>query len=738
MTPPATQSKFDQTGDDLILPLDAFVRSLGVRQTFPHTIFLGAGASISSGLPSAEMCIWEWKRSIFLTKNPGVEDQFTELSLPAVRQRIQKWLNLHGDFPPNGAPNEYAYYIQECFPIPDDRRAYFQNNIRDARPHVGYQLLCHLAQAQLIRSVWSTNFDGLVARAAAPFSLTPIEVGIDSQQRLSRSPAPGELFCVSLHGDYRYDELKNTTEELQAQEAILCKALIDEARTTPLIVAGYSGRDQSIMDTLRAAYTEPGTGTLFWCGYGDDGPPDRVADLIRHARHHARQAHFVPSLGFDDLMTRLSLYCLVDEQREDARRCIAGLSRKDLLHREPFRIPRVSNTTLIKSNAFPIECPAEVFQFDLKVWPAERVWASLRDTTAGRPLVAVPLRKVLALGTIDDIRAAFRDNIKGTIERTPIASDELRYEDGAVVSLLRQALVRSIAHDVGVQTDGKATLWRSRVLRTVRRGDVNYAIHDAATVFLRRIGGIQYLILKPSLMVLDPTGAMVSSEVANPIKVEILGYQHNGPFNQAVNGWRDTLFPQGRTAAFAFPPDSGSTFTFRVQRSPVFASVGRPAPGRAQRISGSTLAFVKHRGLQLDEPRLLFTNKAGTARAKDTHPIRGILDNQPYDFPLTAQGLSSSLRIGVICPALETQKLHTYFQSIHRPLKPSQTERDYLLDYPGFQTAYGLPVEVPSPDSAGWKTCPEPRHRTLFGVPWTLLGCSTAKSKLYGRLTLLT
>ena len=236
MTSPDTQSAFDSTDDELglSLVLDAFVRSLGNRQTIPHSIFLGAGASSSSGVPSAEMCIWEWKRSIFLTNNPGIEDQFAQLSLPAVRHRIQKWLDSQGEFPPSGAPQEYAYYIQQCFPIPDDRHAYFKNKIRDARPHTGYQLLCHLAQAQLISSVWSTNFDGLVARAAAPLSLTPIEVGLDSQQRLSRSRAPGELLCVSLHGDYRYDELKNTAEELQAQEATLHKALIDEIRTTPL------------------------------------------------------------------------------------------------------------------------------------------------------------------------------------------------------------------------------------------------------------------------------------------------------------------------------------------------------------------------------------------------------------------------------------------------------------------------------------------------------------------------
>ena len=48
------------------------------------------------------------------------------------------------------------------------------------------------------------------------------------------------------------------------------------------------------------------------------------------------------------------------------------------------------------------------------------------------------------------------------------------------------------------------------------------------------------------------------------------------------------------------------------------------------------------------------------------------------------------------------------FNPIHKTLTPSRTERDYLLDFPGFQTAYGLPVELASPGSPGWITCPEP------------------------------
>lgn len=700
-----------ETEDDVVLSLDAFVRSIGIKRIVPLSVFVGAGASVSSGLPSAQTCIWEWKRSIFLTNNPGLEEQFAELSLPGIRRRIQKWLDGQGRFPSDGASDEYGFYIQECFPITEDRRGYFQDKVRKARPHVGYRLLCHLAEADLIRSVWSTNFDSLVARAAASFNLTPREVGIDSQQRLVSLPGQGELLCVSLHGDYRYDALKNTHEELQTQEAEFCKALIEQTRATPMVVIGYSGRDQSVMNALHSAYTGPGTGALFWCGFSDSIPSDPVAALIQHARSNGRRAYYVPTLGFDDLMTRLALHCLHGDRREAARRSIEAFATEDLLHREAFSVPPITNPTFIKGNSFEIECPAEVFQFDLKIWPVERVWAWLRETTGERQLIAAPMRKkVLAFGTVEDIHDAFGANIKGQIERTPVVPEDLRHDDGIVVSLMRQALVRSMAESADVESDGNKTLWLTDTCGKVRHGHDTYFVREAAIIYLRRIGGVQYLVLKPSLRVLDRAGAEPPREIANSIKLQKLGYQHNKPFNKAVNEWRKKLFPKGQAAAiFAFP--RSSSFRFCVRRRPIFAGISVPLPGRSLQVPASMKPLIKHHGVQLVEPPLLFSNKAGTALVRDTHPIRGIVNNRPYDYPLISRGLLSSLRIGVICPQAEAKNLYSDLQYIHQALTPNSTNRDYLLDYPGFQDAYGLPVELPAPDSAGWATCSEPSAR---------------------------
>ena len=563
----------------------------------------------------------------------------------------------------------------------------------------------------MVRAAWSTNFDGLAARAAATYDLTPVEVGIDSQKRLTRPPGRGEFLCVSLHGDYRYDALKNTPAELQGQEVTLCEALVETTRTSDLVVVGYSGRDGSVMDALREGYEQPGPGSLFWCGFGDGEPPDEVAALVRQARARGRDAHYVPTHGFDDLITRVAFHCLQGEQREEARRSIAALAPEDAHKREPFSVQRGNYSTLIKSNAFKIECPAEVLEFDLKAWPAERVWAWLRETTRDLPLVAVPLRRVLALGTIEDIREAFGDNLKGPVERTPVGEKELRYEDGAMVSLMREAVVRSMAQAANVRTDGRRMLWRPDAYRRASHGGVGYEVHDAVSIHLRWIGDVQHLALLPTLKVFDGSGAEPPRNVADRIKIDILGYQHNRPFNHAVNGWRETLFPKDRAPVFEFPPNSGSTFKFRVARAPAFASIDAQSERRSLRLPDRMRGLVKHRGIHLAEPMLLFSNKGGTGQVRDAHPIRGILKNRPYDFALTATGISPALRVGVVCPQHEAAGLHRYLGSIESTIRPRERERDYLLDYPGFRSAYGLPVEMPAPESAGWVTCPEPSTR---------------------------
>lgn len=46
------------------LQFDEFQRAIGISKNDTFSLLLGAGCSINSDIPSAEDCIWEWKRDI--------------------------------------------------------------------------------------------------------------------------------------------------------------------------------------------------------------------------------------------------------------------------------------------------------------------------------------------------------------------------------------------------------------------------------------------------------------------------------------------------------------------------------------------------------------------------------------------------------------------------------------------------------------------------------------------------
>jgi hypothetical protein len=384
-----------------------------------------------------------------------------------------------------------------------------------------------------------------MARALAETSVTPVDVGLDSTNRVMRAERSGELPCVALHGDYRYDELKNTDEELQRLDGELREALVERAISAPLIVMGYSGRDRSIMGALTASYSQPGPGVLYWCGYGDGPPPPPVADLLQAAHAAGRAAFYVPSAAFDDVMRRLALAGLTGAAREDAVAVIAEAG-VDTVARAPFTAPSGRIGGLLKSTAFKLRCPVEAYSFRPQSLPETGIWAWLRELTAGRPdLVTVPYKgRIWALGTLTSIHEVFGDAMAEAPVRAPLDAGELRHEDGAITHLLVHSLAKAIAGARGLPNEG-ALLWDPKTSQDRHHDGAAYKVHDAVLLYIRRVGRDTLLVLKPTVKVFAADGARAAKDVEKAIKIGIFGYQHNDKFNGAVEGWRRVLFGPG-------------------------------------------------------------------------------------------------------------------------------------------------------------------------------------------------
>ncbi len=229
---------------------------------------LGAGASASAGIPTAWDMVWEFKQLLFISQRRASPQTVADLSNPAIRAQLQAHIDSSEHLPPSGAPDEYAALFEAAYPAEADRRAYLDAKVAGAKPSFGHLALATLMRAQLTRLVWTTNFDSLVADACAKIydatgPLTTVDLNAPDQaaQLIGDGRWPIE---VKLHGDFRSRRLKNTSDELRHQDARLRQVLVDSCRRFGLVVAGYSGRDDSVMNALEEALEHPGAFPAGW------------------------------------------------------------------------------------------------------------------------------------------------------------------------------------------------------------------------------------------------------------------------------------------------------------------------------------------------------------------------------------------------------------------------------------------------------------------------------------------
>ena len=162
------------------LNYDEFLRIVHQNKNNKHIFLLGAGASVTSGVQSAKDCIWDWKKAIYISNNLYNLDSNEDLSSDEIKGKIQCWIDKQGSFPPQNDPNEYSFFAEKAYPTESSRRKYFENIFEGTNPSYGYKILCLLVKQGFLEIVFTTNFDGLLTKAAHKYDLTPIEVNIDN------------------------------------------------------------------------------------------------------------------------------------------------------------------------------------------------------------------------------------------------------------------------------------------------------------------------------------------------------------------------------------------------------------------------------------------------------------------------------------------------------------------------------------------------------------------------------
>ena len=293
------------------VPVLPFARGFALRAS--QTAWLvGAGASADAGVPTASQLIDELLAVLYCSEN-GIRRSDLE--------RDPRWQNLvrtfydgrHG-LPPIADSDFYSAIFEKVYPERDARARFVMAQLDGRRPHPGQHMLAALVAAGMAPVVITPNFETLVEDAVRPAldSATGGRFTILDPESSTRVPfamaTDARPLLIKIHGDLGTVTLKNTSQELAAQDKALRAATLSLLGRYGLIVVGYSGRDPAVMEMLCDVLEQPTPypGGLTWVHRPEDSLSDEVRGFLAAARAAGVEpVHEVEVSGMMELMAEI-------------------------------------------------------------------------------------------------------------------------------------------------------------------------------------------------------------------------------------------------------------------------------------------------------------------------------------------------------------------------------------------------------------------------------------------------
>jgi Tfp pilus assembly protein PilF len=268
---------------------DAFLRKLanqiGDGKDPKFAFLLGAGCSVTSGIPAASTLAEKWLRRL-KRDSTGTDNGWDEWG----RKEFQYT---------TGPGQAYSAIIKKQFSTSLQQQLEIETVI-DVRDPIGFgyiTLATLMTDSKLGRRfdvVLTTNFDDLLPDSL--YLYTKIKPRVVPHEALSAFVRPSEArpLIVKLHGDARLGP-KNTAEDLRRIGRPLGKAVSDLLKDRGLIIMGYSGNDIGVASILSRLPKAACPWGIYWVNASPAGEP--LAGFLA-----AREAKWVQDSNFDRLM----------------------------------------------------------------------------------------------------------------------------------------------------------------------------------------------------------------------------------------------------------------------------------------------------------------------------------------------------------------------------------------------------------------------------------------------------
>ena len=272
------------------MKVDEFVRRLKSliteHEESKFVFFLGAGCSISSGIPGATALVESWLPKLKKMKT-GTEDN------------CDSWIKeQYSDYEKERASLLYGEVIKRLFLLPEERQREVERLTEGKDPGFGYavlaQLMTHQEYGHHCNVVLTVNFDDLIADALYLYTQQkPLIISHEFLAGFVRITRTRPL-VIKVHGDARL-EPRNTEEETQELPETVREVLKNMLCEMGLIFVGYGGHDKSIAEILNELPSNALPWGIYWIS--NRKPDGEIGEWLEK-----RDAVWVDQNNFDELM----------------------------------------------------------------------------------------------------------------------------------------------------------------------------------------------------------------------------------------------------------------------------------------------------------------------------------------------------------------------------------------------------------------------------------------------------
>ncbi len=268
---------------------EEFVRRLRAQAGEPdrrYAFFVGAGCSVSSGVPAAGALVQErWLPRLKSWRAPHdlrPLDEWAKAEFP--------------DYDPGAPALAYGPVMEAVFMSADDRQREVEALCESRFPNFGYAVLAELVAYPngAFNVVLTTNFDDLMPDAQYLFTdARPLVIHHESLAGYIRVTRTRPML-VKVHGDHRLSPQNTGTETEHLKEAIdrPVRLLLHDRG---LVFIGYGGNDRGIVEMLEKLEPDALPHNVYWVSGSE--PQGVIRPWL-----DARGAVWIQKHDFDELM----------------------------------------------------------------------------------------------------------------------------------------------------------------------------------------------------------------------------------------------------------------------------------------------------------------------------------------------------------------------------------------------------------------------------------------------------